>query len=73
MAYQQLDTAFAQEAADYLQDNAPDVYAGIKSAVNEGKTPADIRRHVAALIGPDRSAMAKRVELAAMYVESVSK
>lgn len=64
--YTLLENAFANDAAEWLQENAPDVYSGVEAAVQAKKTPAEIRRYVLQLIGEDRTAMAERVKLAAI-------
>ena len=64
-AYNDLETAMATEALEWLQSNAPDLAAGVETAVRAGATPYEIYLKVVRTLGTHRQAIAKRCQLAA--------
>jgi type II secretory pathway component PulF len=57
------------ESYQYLSIAAPDLLAAIEAEVENGKSADQIQRLVAAEIGPEREALARRCRQAASYIE----
>lgn len=63
------EQAAGQDAAEYLETQAPVWYDATVTAVNEGKTPEQIYSAVLRVVGGHREALAVRCRQLAAYLQ----
>lgn len=71
-AAEPLQVTIDQDAYEYLGDHANEYLAAVEQCLGNGMTPEEIRRYFMRQAGPDRLALAYRLEQAARHIQLIS-